>query len=81
MLSNISNISEYKKIFIEKEKKLIDAINSNDLNIIKENIFNEFEPIVYENFPLVKQKRDDLIKQGHKLTFLSGSGSSLFYIK
>ena len=81
MISNIKNITEYKNIFINKEKNLINAINNNDLENIKKNIFNEFESIVYENFPLVKQKRDSLINEGHKWTFLSGSGSSLFYIK
>ena len=81
MLLNINNIPKYKNIFLEKEKKLIDAINNDNIDSIKENIFNEFEPIVFEKFPLVKEKRDKLMKEGHKFVFLSGSGSSLFYIK
>lgn len=51
-----------------------------DLDYLKENIKNDFEDIIFKEFPLIKEIRNNLYGQGAKFALMSGTGSTIFGI-
>jgi 4-diphosphocytidyl-2-C-methyl-D-erythritol kinase len=52
----------------------------NDLDYLKENIKNDFEEIIFKEFPLTKEIKENLYKQGANFALMSGTGSTIFGI-
>ena len=63
-------------------KKLSDIFQegSIDLNNLKEYVKNDFEEAVFNEFPLLKQIKEELYKQGAEFSLMSGSGSTVYGI-
>jgi 4-diphosphocytidyl-2-C-methyl-D-erythritol kinase len=81
---NISTAWAYKslkrtesKVKSTNFKKLILESQLNH-NIFRENIKNDFEGIVFENYPEISQIKDSLYGSGAVFALLSGSGSSVY---
>ena len=51
-----------------------------DLNNLKEYVKNDFEEAVFNEFPLLKQIKEELYKQGAEFSLMSGSGSTVYGI-
>lgn len=68
---NLDKFDALKKAIINKNKKRILA-----------NLFNDFESLAIDSFPVIKRIRDDLSKTGALTSLLAGSGMSVagFYI-
>ncbi|MEK6756791.1 MAG: 4-(cytidine 5'-diphospho)-2-C-methyl-D-erythritol kinase [Bacteroidota bacterium] len=52
--------------------------NINNAPILREKLRNEFEPVVFGNYPEVQQIKETLLNRGAELALMSGSGSSVF---
>lgn len=61
-------------------KKLILGLRENDYNLITNNIFNKFEVVVFEEYPVLGKIKVDMIKSGADVSFMSGSGSTMVAI-
>ena len=63
-------------------KKLSDIFQegSIDLNNLKEYVKNDFEEAVFNEFPLLKQIKEELYKQGAEFSLMSGTGSTVYGI-
>jgi len=46
----------------------------------KDLLVNDFEEVVFERFPILKQTKMELYKKGAIYAAMSGSGSSIFGI-
>jgi len=51
-----------------------------DFNTLKINIKNDFEEAVFNEFPLLKQIKDELYKKGAEFALMSGTGSTIYGI-
>jgi 4-diphosphocytidyl-2-C-methyl-D-erythritol kinase len=47
-------------------------------DVLRENLCNEFEPLVFAAHPEVRQIKEGLLKAGAQVALMSGSGSSIF---
>ena len=63
-------------------KKLSDIFQegSIDLNNLKEYVKNDFEEAMFNEFPLLKQIKEELYKQGAEFSLMSGTGSTVYGI-
>jgi 4-diphosphocytidyl-2-C-methyl-D-erythritol kinase len=62
-------------------KSLINAMKKGDYNLFCKNLFNDFENIIFSNFPDLIKLRNNLLKEGFSAVGLCGSGSALYAIK
>jgi 4-diphosphocytidyl-2-C-methyl-D-erythritol kinase len=64
------------------KKRLREFIHSglNKLDLFKEYLINDFEEIVFDEFPLLKSIKNNLYELGAKFASLSGTGSTLYAI-
>ena len=51
-----------------------------DLNNLKEYVKNDFEEAMFNEFPLLKQIKEELYKQGAEFSLMSGTGSTVYGI-
>jgi 4-diphosphocytidyl-2-C-methyl-D-erythritol kinase len=49
-----------------------------DIKLLRENIINDFESFVFEQYPEIKQIKEMLYENGSIFALMSGSGSSVF---
>ncbi|MBI3590374.1 MAG: 4-(cytidine 5'-diphospho)-2-C-methyl-D-erythritol kinase [Candidatus Melainabacteria bacterium] len=59
---------------------LIIAMKQNNYDLFFKNIFNDFEMVIFSNFPKLIKERKKLLDEGFKAVSLCGSGSALFGI-
>jgi len=52
----------------------------NDLDYLKKFIKNDFEEVVFEEYPQIKEIKDELYKQGAQFALMSGTGSTVYGI-
>ena len=57
---------------------LITAMKTGDYNLFFQNIFNDFEMVVFSYYPQLINLRKKLLSEGYKVSGLCGSGSALF---
>jgi 4-diphosphocytidyl-2-C-methyl-D-erythritol kinase len=50
------------------------------LSNLKNNIVNDFEPVVFESYPEIKEIKDKMYDLGAELSLMTGSGSTVFGI-
>ncbi len=62
-------------------ENIILALKTNNRELLLRNIFNDFEIVVFTNFPELINLRKQLFAEGFKAVGLCGSGSALFGIK
>ncbi len=72
----------FDKINNQKEnnhfEKMLNGIENNNLIEISENLYNDFEELIFEKYPEIKKIKEDLIKNNALNALMSGSGSSVF---
>ncbi|HOV13171.1 MAG TPA: 4-(cytidine 5'-diphospho)-2-C-methyl-D-erythritol kinase [Spirochaetota bacterium] len=61
----------------KKLKNLIEGLIKNNYKMIIENIYNKFETVVFKEYPMLEEIRDNIIKSGADKSFMSGSGSTM----
>ena len=62
-------------------KEIKEYVNQNNIEALRENLFNSLEKIVIDNFEVIRKFRDFLIKHlGKKSLLMTGSGSSFIMI-
>ena len=52
----------------------------NDLDYLKKFVKNDFEEVVFEEYPQIKEIKDELYKQGAQFALMSGTGSTVYGI-
>lgn len=80
---NIDTRWAFQKIKPSKPIHRLRTIDSKDLtnlDFLKENIKNDFESIIFEEFPLIKEIKNNLYEKGAKFALMSGTGSTIFGI-
>ena len=55
-------------------------INLTDLEYLKENVLNDFEEVVFKEFPEIRDIKERLYKQGAQFVLMSGTGSTVYGI-
>lgn len=82
-LIKIDTASAFKKIkpLIPKRnlRKVIQE-NAFDFSNLKEYVTNDFEEVIFAEYPLLKKIKDELYKQGAEFALMSGTGSTLYGI-
>ena len=80
---NISTSWAFAKVKPEKTRhNLREFINSRriDFEILKANVKNDFEPIVFEEYPQIERIKKDLYDKGAQFSLMSGTGSTVYGI-
>jgi 4-diphosphocytidyl-2-C-methyl-D-erythritol kinase len=80
---NIDTTWAFKKIKPSKPiKSLRDLLQGNftDLSYLKEFIQNDFEEVVFKEFPQLKNIKESLYSQGAQFALMSGTGSTVYGI-
>ena len=54
--------------------------NLDDFDKLKSRVKNDFEEVVFNEFPLLKQIKEELYKQGAEFALMSGTGSTIYGI-
>ena len=54
--------------------------NLDDFDKLKSCVKNDFEEVVFNEFPLLKQIKEELYKQGAEFALMSGTGSTIYGI-
>jgi 4-diphosphocytidyl-2-C-methyl-D-erythritol kinase len=60
--------------------KEIDFKEHNTLSNLKNIIINDFEPVVFESFPEIRDIKDNMYDLGAEFSLMTGSGSTVFGI-
>jgi len=71
--SDVSKLSDHYK-------KPIKEIIQQPITTWRENLSNDFEKVVFEKHPTIKNIKEELYKQGAIYAAMSGSGSTVFGI-
>lgn len=82
-LIKIDTAWAFKRIHPAKPKKnLKDILHgcSSDFNKLKEYVTNDFEKVVFKEYPELKKLKDELYEQGAEFALMSGTGSTLYGI-
>ncbi len=81
---HISTSSAFKKIKPQQPEirigKILKLSKEINFTILKENIRNDFEKIIFKEFPLIKGIKEELYKQGALFALMSGTGSTVYGI-
>jgi 4-diphosphocytidyl-2-C-methyl-D-erythritol kinase len=72
--ANLSKESFYHK---KKYKNIITGFENCNYNLIIENVYNKFEEVVFKEYPVLLQIKNDILKSGADVSFMSGSGSTM----
>ncbi len=67
----------FKSCFV---KDVADAIERGDLKYICENLYNDLEPAIIKEIPLIASLKAELLSNGAMGALMSGSGSAVFGI-
>jgi 4-diphosphocytidyl-2-C-methyl-D-erythritol kinase len=82
-LIKIDTASAFKKINpLIPKRNLRKGIQENafDFTNLKEYVTNDFEDVIFAEYPLLKKIKDELYKQGAEFALMSGTGSTLYGI-
>jgi 4-diphosphocytidyl-2-C-methyl-D-erythritol kinase len=80
---NIDTTWAFKKIKPTKpNKRLRNILNTNltDLDYLKEFVTNDFEEVVFKEFPEIKDIKEKLYLHGAQFALMSGTGSTVYGI-
>lgn len=62
-------------------KNIINALKTSDYELLFDNIFNDFEKVMFAKYPVLVEEKNKLLKEGYSASGLCGSGSAIFGIK
>ena len=62
-------------------KHIINALETNNHELLFSNIFNDFEKVIFSKYPVLVEEKNKLLKEGYSASGLCGSGSAIFGIK
>jgi len=79
----ISTAETYKKLKLQNKakidiKKIMSFIESDNLISLSKSIINVMEDVVLEDYPIVSEVKNDLIRYGALSSLMSGSGATVF---
>lgn len=77
---HVSTAEAYQNVMVKKPLKSINKLMQLPLNEWKENIFNDFETVVFTKYPQIAKIKAELYATGATFALMSGSGSSVFAI-
>jgi 4-diphosphocytidyl-2-C-methyl-D-erythritol kinase len=80
---NISTRWAFERVKPEKAKQnLREIINIQriDFNIMKTYVKNDFEPIVFKEYPQIEKIKKDLYEKGAQFALMTGTGSTVYGI-
>jgi 4-diphosphocytidyl-2-C-methyl-D-erythritol kinase len=77
---HVSTADAYSWITPKTPKYQLLEIIQQPIENWKDLLVNDFEEVVFERFPILKQTKMDLYKKGAIYAAMSGSGSSIFGI-
>lgn len=77
---HISTAIAFSKIIPQKTKKSVYEIISNPLETWKDNLVNDFENSVFNDFPTIQNIKNYLYTQGAIYASMSGTGSTVYGI-
>jgi len=63
-----------------RAEKLVAALQANDWNVIRENLYNSLEAPALDKFPVLQLYKEFLREHGALVSLMSGSGSTTFAI-
>ncbi len=78
---HVSTPWAYSKVIPEKPKLSLNSIIDNGINNfseLKDKVNNDFEEIVFEKYPEIKELKQSLYDLGAEFALMTGSGSTLF---
>ncbi|MGV7927766.1 MAG: 4-(cytidine 5'-diphospho)-2-C-methyl-D-erythritol kinase [Spirochaetota bacterium] len=62
---------------VRKEERLRECIRSGSLEVLGGIVRNDFEAVVFQRHPVLREARDRLIQYGSPCAFMTGSGSAI----
>lgn len=77
---HVSTAEAYSWITPKAPKHNLIEVIQQPIETWKDLLVNDFEEVVFERFPILKQTKTDLYKKGAIYAAMSGSGSSIFGI-
>lgn len=78
---NISTRWAFEKVKPEKVKQNLRCIFDTqkvDFNIMKTYVKNDFEPLVFKEYPQIEKIKNDLYEKGAQFALMSGTGSTVY---
>jgi 4-diphosphocytidyl-2-C-methyl-D-erythritol kinase len=57
---------------------VLHKIKVNDFSGLKGKVTNDFEEVVFNEYPIIKEIKENLYQAGAEFVLMSGSGSSVF---
>ena len=63
-----------------QSKIIIDAIKNNEFHKVYNLCFNSLEDVTIKKYPIIQDIKNDFYKNGAKISLMSGSGPTVFYI-
>lgn len=77
---HISTLTAFSKIKPHKPLHSVTEIIKNPINTWKEKLSNDFELSIFTLYPIIKEIKDNLYKQGAVYASMSGTGSTVYGI-
>jgi len=80
---NISTRWAFERVTPEKAKQNLRAIVDTqkiDFHNMKTYVKNDFEPVVFKEYPLIEKIKSDLYEKGAQFALMSGTGSTVYGI-
>ena len=76
----ISTAQAYKLIIPNKPKHSVKEIIKTPIGTWKNNLYNDFEEVIFKQHPHIHKIKDDLYQRGALYASISGSGSAVYGI-
>ncbi len=65
---------------IKRSTDFLQGIKNIDLDLIRKNFYNDFEPVISDKFSIIEKIKSDFYKIGASFTMMSGSGTTVYAI-
>lgn len=65
---------------IKRSTDFLQGIKNIDLDLIRKNFYNDFEPVISHKFSIIEKIKSDFYKIGASFTMMSGSGTTVYAI-
>lgn len=65
---------------IKRSTDFLQGIKNIDLDLIRKNFYNDFEPVISDKFSVIEKIKSDFYKIGASFTMMSGSGTTVYAI-
>ena len=65
---------------IKRSAEFLKGIKNIDLDLIRKNFYNDFEPVISDKFSVIEKIKSNFYKIGASFTMMSGSGTTVYAI-